>query len=70
VTVTKHARDERVESAYWQYVLEHHLEPSNELLACYAAAWRAGGKQLLHDSAELAGLVPALRELIAWLENE
>lgn len=68
MTVTK--RDERIESAYWQYVLEHRIEPSDELLACFTAAWRAGGKQVLRYSAELADLVPTLRELVAWLENE
>jgi hypothetical protein len=43
----------------------------------YWAAWKAGGKQVLRDTAELAELVPAVhamtntaRELVAWLENE
>ena len=75
MTVTK--RDERIDASYWQYVLEHRLQPSHQLEAMYWAAWKAGGKQVLRDTAELAELVPAVhamtntaRELVAWLENE
>lgn len=63
-------RDERIQSAYWRYLHTHHLRPSEELEDCYSAAWLAGGKQVLRDSAQLAELVPLLRALIAWLDQE
>jgi len=70
VTVTKRPGDERIESSYWNYVHTHpRVQPSDEHYAAYYAGWRAGGKQLLHDSGELAELVPVLRELIRWFEE-
>ena len=63
-------RDERIDSAYWQYVHVAHVAPSDELEAAYYAAWRAGGKQVLRDSAEVAGVVPLFRTFCDLLEAD
>jgi hypothetical protein len=62
--VTATRRDERIDGAYWQYVLEHHLEPSHALEECYWAAWKAGGRQTFHDCAQLADVVPTMRAML------
>jgi hypothetical protein len=68
--VPKRQRDERIESSYWNYVHTHpRVAPSDELEQAYTAGWRAGGKEVLRYSAELAGLVPTMRELIAWFDE-
>jgi hypothetical protein len=68
VTVAK--RDERIESAYWSYIHTAHADPTDALEKAYTAGWRAGGKEVLRYSAELADLVPTMRELIAWFDDD
>lgn len=70
MSVTLTERDDRIQSGYWRYLHTHHLPASEELEDCYSAAWLAGGKQVLRDSAQLAELVPLLRALIAWFEAD
>jgi hypothetical protein len=55
-------------SAYfaWKHV---HPHESEEPTAVWGAAWRAGGRAALQDSARLVDLVPVLRELLCLLED-
>ena len=47
----------------------HHPRESEEPTAVWGAAWRAGGRAALQDSARLVDLVPILRELLCLLED-
>ena len=47
----------------------HHPHESEDPSAVWGAAWRAGGRAALRDSAQLAGMAPLLRELLCLLED-
>jgi hypothetical protein len=47
----------------------HHPHESENLSAVWRAAWRAGGRAALQDSARLVDLAPLLRELLGLLED-
>jgi hypothetical protein len=47
----------------------HHPRESEDMAAVWGAAWRAGGRAALQDSARLVDLVPVLRELLCLLED-
>jgi hypothetical protein len=50
----------------WKYV---HPHESEDMSAVWGAAWRAGGRAALRDSARLVDLAPLLRELLCLLED-
>jgi hypothetical protein len=47
----------------------HHPHESEDMSAVWGAAWRAGGRAALRDSAHLFELAPLLRELLCLLED-
>jgi len=47
----------------------HHPHESEDPASVWGAAWRAGGRAALQDSARLVDLVPVLRELLCLLED-
>jgi len=55
-------------SAYfaWRHYHPHETEDPS---AVWGAAWRAGGRAALQDSARLVDLAPLLRELLCLLED-
>jgi hypothetical protein len=63
-------RDERIAAAYTRWLQAGHIGTTEDLEDAFIAGWLEGGRQTLRDSAELAGLVPALRELISYFEVE
>jgi hypothetical protein len=50
----------------WRY---HHPHEAEDPSAIWGAAWRAGGRAALRDSASLVELAPLLRELLCLLED-
>ena len=50
----------------WKF---HHPHESEDPSAVWSAAWKAGGRAALHDSARLLDLVPLLTELLYALED-
>jgi len=51
----------------WRYYHPHEAEDPS---AVWAAAWNAGGRSAMHDSARLIELAPLLRDLLFLLEDE
>jgi len=47
----------------------HHPHESEDPSAVWGAAWRAGGRAALRDSAHLVDMAPLLRELLCLLED-
>jgi hypothetical protein len=47
----------------------HHPHESEDPAAVWGAAWRAGGRAALQDSARLVDLAPLLRELLCLIED-
>ena len=47
----------------------HHPRDAEDPATLWGAAWRAGGRAALQDSARLVDLVPILRELLCLLED-
>jgi len=47
----------------------HHPHESEDPSAVWGAAWRAGGRAALRDSARLVDLAPLLREVLCLLED-
>jgi len=47
----------------------HHPRESEDMAAVWGAAFRAGGRAALQDSARLVDLAPLLRELLCLLED-
>jgi hypothetical protein len=47
----------------------HHPQESEDVSAVWGAAWRAGGRAAIEDSARLVQLVPLLRDLLDSLED-
>ncbi|HYW86808.1 MAG TPA: hypothetical protein VFB50_03510 [Chloroflexota bacterium] len=47
----------------------HHPRESEDMASVWGAAWRAGGRAALQDSARLVDLMPVLRELLCLLED-
>lgn len=56
-------------SRAWFAWKHYHPHVSEDPQAVWAAAWQAGGRAALHDSARLAGLLVLLRELLYLLED-
>jgi len=50
----------------WRF---HHPHETEDPSAVWGAAWRAGGRAALQDSARLVDLAPLLRELLCLLED-
>jgi hypothetical protein len=50
----------------WRY---HHPHEAEDPSAVWGAAWRAGGRAALRDSAQLVELAALLRELLCLLED-
>jgi hypothetical protein len=50
----------------WKF---HHPRESEDPAAVWGAAWRAGGRAALQDSARLVDLAPLLRELLCLIED-
>jgi hypothetical protein len=55
-------------SAYFAW-RHYHQRESEDPSAVWGAAWRAGGRAALQDSARLVDLAPLLRELLCLLED-
>ena len=47
----------------------HHPHEAEDMSAVWGAAWRAGGRAALQDSAHLVDMAPLLRELLCLLED-
>ena len=47
----------------------HHPHEAEDASAVWGAAWRAGARAALQDSAHLISLAPLLRELLCLLED-
>ena len=47
----------------------HHPHESEDASAVWGAAWRAGGRAAIQDSARLCELAPLLREFLCLLED-
>ena len=47
----------------------HHPHEAEDSSAVWGAAWRAGGRAALQDSAHLVDMAPLLRELLCLLED-
>jgi hypothetical protein len=47
----------------------HHPHEAEDPAMVWGAAWRAGARAALQDSARLVDLVPVLRELLCLLED-
>ena len=47
----------------------HHPHEAEDMSAVWGAAWRAGARAALQDSAHLVSLAPLLRELLCLLED-
>jgi len=47
----------------------HHPREAEDMSAVWGAAWRAGGRAALQDSARLVDMAPLLRELLCLLED-
>ena len=47
----------------------HHPREAEDMSAVWGAAWRAGGRAALQDSAHLVDMAPLLRELLCLLED-
>jgi len=47
----------------------HHPRESEDMSAVWGAAWRAGARAALQDSARLVDMAPLLRELLCLLED-
>jgi hypothetical protein len=58
-------------TAAGEYFAWRHYHPreSEDMAAVWGAAWRAGGRAALRDSAHLVELAPLLRELLCLLED-
>jgi hypothetical protein len=58
-------------SAAGEYFAWRHYHPreAEDMSAVWGAAWRAGGRAALRDSASLIDLAPLLRELLCLLED-
>ena len=54
--------------AFWAW-RQRHRRQSDDPQAVWVAAWNAGGAAAIYNSSELAGLVPAVDRLTAYLEN-
>jgi hypothetical protein len=50
----------------WKHVHPHESEDAS---AIWGAAWRAGARAAMHDSARFCELVPLLHQLLALLED-
>ena len=47
----------------------HHPRESEDMASVWGAAWRAGGRAAIQDSARLCDMAPLLRELLCLLED-
>jgi len=58
-------------SAGRQFFAWKHQHPreAEDMSAVWGAAWRAGGRAALRDSARLVDMAPLLRELLCLLED-
>jgi hypothetical protein len=52
--------------ARWKY---HHANESEDSSAVWGAAWRAGGRAAMQDSARLIELAPLIRGFLCLLED-
>jgi len=55
-------------SSFFEY-RHYHPRESQDPQALWGAAWRAGARAAMHDSARIVELVPLLRDLLYLLED-
>jgi len=55
-------------SSYFEW-RHYHPHESEDPSAVWAAAWRAGGRAAMHDSARIVELVPLLQHILVLLED-